>query len=149
MVRCDMPLSTGRKLWVCSDIDCISVLQSLWPTHTEVDNSTLGANMTSCVNTVLCAETKSLIHAWSPCWVLALFWPMAKRVDVEVYDGWAGQGTFKNQGRWQDVRISNTDFASCFEVPTGQKGQQTALLLQPMLRTQEVSRSLFYHQDIL
>lgn len=140
-------------LWLCSDIPCISVLLSSWPKHRKahVDNSAHTA-------VTCCPVTISLIHALCLSWFLVLFWPLAAcltgswrggGVDLEVEDSWVGIGAFTNRGRWQDVRISYRDFASCFAVPAGRRGQQPALLSQPTLRTQEESGSLFYHRGIL
>lgn len=60
-----------------------------------------------------------------------------------------GLDAFTNCGRWQDVRISNRDFASCSVVPAGRRGQQPASPWRPTLCSQEASGSLFYRQDIL
>lgn len=47
------------------------------------------------------------------------------------------------------MREFQIDITSYFVATAGQQGQQKSLRLQPMLRTQEESGSLFYHQDIL
>lgn len=103
-----------------------------------------------------CPVTKSLIHVPRLSRVLGLFWPTAGclmeswrggGVDMEVWDGWVGLGAFTNRGRMWEFQIEISH--SCFAVPACRRGQQPALLSQPMLRAQEESGSVFYHQGIL
>lgn len=86
-------------------------------------------------NMLSCDEIFNSCAVWEPCprLVLADGCLSARELqggggaDTETLDGWVGLDAFTNRGRWQDVWISNREFASCFAVPAGVLGSTASL----------------------